>query len=350
MTLALVLFGSGSVWVASNGHAAPAAPVAADAPLDSPITVTSRLSPDPSNVGDLLEYEVVAAFPRGFSVNIPSGLALAPLHVASIEESDTEATGEDLRKVFKLHLQSFAIGESKIPSFDLTYVTAEGHVETVTVPATTFTVESLLVNESNPVRRLEDPPISLTYPNQVAETVVYSVLATLVAASILIPLLLRLLRRKRLVPVAPPPPPHEVAHAALGRLEQSDLLAQGDAQEYYVQLTEIAKGYFEGRFGVLALDHTTEEIRQQILRNAKAVEPLSPDELVKFLQRCDLVKFARFEPDRDEADQALAEVRTMVDRTETARSSKPAAPTQPGSTETPSKPGPTDASTATEDA
>jgi hypothetical protein len=298
---------------------AASAPAASDearskAPVvsDGPVAVTTRLSPDPSNVGDLLVLEVVAAYPRDVRVNLPTRIDLAPLHHVRTEEGEAEATGDGLRKTFRIELQHFEVGPATIPSFPLTYVDAEGAVHTVQIPARAFTVESLLANETDPQRRGEDPPISREYPDTLAETIAWSAAATLLLALGAWLLLRRLRARDRSVPAPPPIPPHELAFEALDELERGELLAQGQLQRYYVELTEIAKGYLEGRFGVEALDRTTDEIRRALLTNADRLAPLSTVEVVEFLQRCDLVKFARFAPPTDEARGALSTVREMV--------------------------------------
>jgi hypothetical protein len=148
-----------------------------------------------------------------------------------------------------------------------------------------------------------------------------------------IPLLLRLLRRRRPVPVAPPIPPHEVAYRALAELEGGALLDHGRFQDYYLQLTEIAKGYLQGRFGIHALDRTTEELRQELLRTGERIVPLQADEVIRFLQACDLVKFARLRPELDEAAAALATVRQMIDRSRPASKAESSDAAEPGSSE-----------------
>lgn len=309
------------VWFAVMGWmpvaiAAPAAPANDGAePSESPVATTSRITPDPSNIGDLLQYEVVAAYPRGVTVNLPSGLSFEPLHLVSVEESEPEVTGDGLRKTFTLQLQYFDVGEAQVPGFDLTYVDADGQVQTVGVPPKPFAVEALLANEADPQRKGEDPPISIEYPNERAEIIIYASLGALVLAAILVPIVLLLMRRQK--PFVPPPPipAHEVAYAALTELEQGELLAHERHADYYVQLTEIAKGYLQGRFGLHALDRTTDEIRADLVRHTDRVAPLSADEVIRFLQDCDLVKFARVRPSDEEAGEALSSVRTMVDRT-----------------------------------
>lgn len=303
---------------ADPGVGAPVDPPATAQPVpagETPVAVTTRLEPDPSNVGDLLTLEVVAAFPRNVSVNLPTGLELPGLHVVSVEASDPESTGTGLRKTFTVVLQHFDVGEGTIPSFPLTWVDAEGGVHTQPVPARTFTVESLLANEADPEPAPDDPPRSIAYPNTVAETVIYSALATLVLGLVAWLVGRRLWGRRRVEPLPPPTPAHEVALEALTRLEREDLVGEGRFTDHYLQLTEITKAYLEGRFGVEALDRTTEEIRRALVANGHRIDPLDPDEVIRFLQQADLVKFARFPPEDDEARGATGEVRSMVIRT-----------------------------------
>ncbi len=282
---------------------------------EGPVAITTRISPDPSNIGDVLELEVTVAYPRGYSVNLPSVLSFDPLHLVSVAESEPEPTGEGLRKVFTIALQYFDVGEARVPAFPLTYVTPDGQVQTVDVPSRSFTVEALLANEADPQRKGEDPPISIAYPNRVAELVIYGVLGLLGALALGWIIGRRLRNRPRVVPAPPPIPPHEVALGALDELQKGGLVEQGRWQDYYLQLTEIAKAYFEGRFGIEALDRTTDEIRRTLIREADRLAPLSATEVVAFLERCDLVKFARFAPELDDARSELERVRTMVRET-----------------------------------
>lgn len=308
---AAVTLGSGVAW--AEPPAAEADGSKATVVSDGPVIVSTRLTPDPSNVGDLLVLEVVAGFPRDVRVNLPTKLSFEPLHHVRTVEGEPEPTGDGLRKTFKVELQHFEVGEAEIPSFPVTYVDADGGVHTVDVPAHRFVVESLLANEDDPQRRGEDPPISREYADTTAEIVLWSALATLLLGLIAWLLVARFWRRRQVDLGPPPVPAHEIALEALDELERGELLQQGEVQRYYVELTEIAKGYLERRFGVLALDRTTEEIREVLERDMQRVAPLSAEELMAFLGECDLVKFARLKPADTEAQQALGSVRTMVE-------------------------------------
>ncbi len=293
----------------------PSAPIPQPEPaVDGPIAVVTEITPDPSNIGDVLTLTVTAAYPAGYSVNLPTGIDFGNLHRVDVEESEPESTGTGFRKQFKIKLQHFQVGEAQVPAFALTYLDDKGEVHTVRVPPTSFTVDSLLANENEPARQLEDPPISLEYPNDRWELIIYTALAALLVGFLGMMLWGRFRRRTKPVVLPPPIPAHEVALSALQELEQRSLVEDGKFQLYYLELTEITKGYIEGRFGIEALDRTTEEIRQVLLREQKRIEPLNAQDVVRFLQDCDLVKFARFAPPVDEASSALGAVREMVER------------------------------------
>ena len=299
---------------ASPAAAAPAATLAAPA-VEGPVAVTAKISPDPSQVGDLIKLELTAAYPAGYTVNLPLGLVLDPLHLVSVDESEPESTGQGFRKIFTITAQHFAVGDARVPAFPLTYLGPDGAVQTVQVPPTPFTVSSLLANEPDPKRQPEDPPVSLEYPNRRAEIIIYSAAAALLVGLVGGLLWARWRRRPKPIVLPPPVPAHVTAYQQLDELQKAELVARGAYQDYYLQLTEIAKGYIEGRFGIDALDRTTDELRRALEQAAAQIAPLTPRELVRFLQACDLVKFARFAPPGEEAEAALAEVRKMVDAT-----------------------------------
>lgn len=333
-----------ALWAAlAQDPAAAPAPAPADmsvgAAADSPIAVTTRVTPDPSQVGDLLKLEVTVAYPAGYAVNMPLGLKFDPLHLVSVDESEPESTGQGLRKVFTVTLQHFDVGDAKVPGFPLTYVAPDGAVQTVQVPPHAFAVTALLANEAEPKRQGEDPPVSLEYPNTRAETAIYWAAGALIAGFVSALLWMRWRRRPRPVVLPPPEPAHLVALRQLDRLQQADYAARGEFQLHYLMLTEILKGYLEGRFGVDALERTTDELRRALVGAEAAISPLKPSDVVRFLQQCDLVKFARFAPPPTEAQAALEQARGMVEASKPAeKAPEPAGPKGQGDKDMSAKP------------
>ena len=92
--------------------------------------------------------------------------------------------------------------------------------------------------------------------------------------------------------------PDEEALQLLNRLYDSDLLSRGLYKNYFGEMTEILKHYFNRRFGILALESTTDELMdlvRQIDLDGKTRN------LIKLVMEwCDLVKFAKYRPEPKE--------------------------------------------------
>lgn len=309
----------------------PSASAPAPANEDAPITVTTRLSPDPSHIGDLLTLDVIVAFPRDHAINLPNGLDFAPLELVSILPGPVESTGSGLRQRFTITLQHFEVGDAAVPSFPVTWIDPNDQVHTYSVAPHPFVVESLLANEADPQPMGPDPMVSLEYANVRMAEIIVAVIGGIAAAIMIAAAIVVLRRRTRPVYVPPPIPPHETALAELDALarEREGLIAAGAYQDYYLRLTEIAKRYLGARFGFEALDRTTEEIQDLLKRGQVKVEPLDPKAVITFLQDCDLVKFARLAPPEEETREALQLVRGMVERTKAVAAAEPADAPQP---------------------
>jgi hypothetical protein len=104
-----------------------------------------------------------------------------------------------------------------------------------------------------------------------------------------------------------------VALEALARLEASPLLDRGEVKEYHIQVSDILRTYVEGRFRVPALEMTTRDIVTG-LKNV-GVEGSIRDDFRGFLDRCDLVKFAKLRPDVEASRGILALGRRLVEET-----------------------------------
>lgn len=109
-------------------------------------------------------------------------------------------------------------------------------------------------------------------------------------------------------------PAHEWAWSQIARLVADDLIGKGRVQEFYYRISAIVRGYIERRFGVSAPEMTTEEFLQASARDPRfSVE--HRDGVGRFLEACDLVKYARYIPSDDQADELLAAARAFIEKT-----------------------------------
>lgn len=111
----------------------------------------------------------------------------------------------------------------------------------------------------------------------------------------------------------PPLPPHIVAITALEALQNQKLWQNNKHKEYYSALTDILRTYLDGRFGVGAMEMTTDEILEQI--KSLELPQKSAMDLVSVLQDADLVKFAKAMPEASENESAFSKVYYFVEET-----------------------------------
>lgn len=122
-------------------------------------------------------------------------------------------------------------------------------------------------------------------------------------------------KRKSAAKTAPPPelliPPKEYALSELERLKSAKLLEKNLAKEHYDKLSDIVRFYLSRVYGVDLMEKTTSEIYgifKSILQTA------DNKALKNFLQTCDFVKFAKFTPSIEEAEEDFETAKGLVEK------------------------------------
>ena len=135
--------------------------------------------------------------------------------------------------------------------------------------------------------------------------------------------------RRRNMKLTPPVPAHVIARQ---KLEQA-LALIGRPKEFCTLVSDTIRWYLEERFEFRAPERTTEEFLYE-LQNTNLLNADQKASLSEFLQRCDLVKFAKYEPAEPELRDLHASALRLVSETEPRPAATEAAATQP-STSTP---------------
>jgi hypothetical protein len=107
---------------------------------------------------------------------------------------------------------------------------------------------------------------------------------------------------------------HEVALEALEALQARDLVGRGRIKQYYLEASLILRRYIEDRFTLHAPERTTEEFLQEA-RLDVALTAQDLEVLERFLEHCDLVKFARMPVTPEQAGSTADTVRDFIERT-----------------------------------
>ncbi len=108
--------------------------------------------------------------------------------------------------------------------------------------------------------------------------------------------------------------PHEVACELLERLLKDDLVSKGLVKEYYYRITNILRHYIEDRFGLLAPERTTDEFLIE-MAHTNRLDDVHKELVREFLERCDMVKYAKYGPSALEIKETYDAARHFVDET-----------------------------------
>ncbi len=94
--------------------------------------------------------------------------------------------------------------------------------------------------------------------------------------------------------------PIERAWVELERLLKKGLPGRGRYKDFYVELTMVVRRYVQRKYGIKAPHLTTEEFLREFRDEGRGMR----DELRKFLESADMVKFAGVEATPEMADEA----------------------------------------------
>lgn len=175
--------------------------------------------------------------------------------------------------------------------------------------AATNTIPSLPPVASSPTNGLRDikPPVEI--PSGWGW--VWGILAVLAVAALAWWLWRYLQKRQTARPAIPSIPPHVRARR---RLEQA-LSLLSEPKPFTIAVSDTLRAYLEERFSFRAPERTTEEFLYE-LQSTNLLDPSQKERLGDFLQRCDLVKFAKYEPREVELRDLHASALRLVDETE----------------------------------
>ncbi|UCG52965.1 MAG: hypothetical protein JSW58_05245 [Candidatus Latescibacterota bacterium] len=163
-----------------------------------------------------------------------------------------------------------------------------------------------------PVRRLtgeasEPKPLKPQWKAPPSHLYLYLAGALMLLAAVATYVFLRWRRRE--VPAAPKPelPADFVALQALNEIEQMGLLEDEEFKKFYTLVIDTLRRYIERRYGVMAMDRTTDEILWDLRRIRIEIKGLE-----ELLREADLVKFAKHRPRVEEAKKLMDSARRII--------------------------------------
>jgi hypothetical protein len=174
-----------------------------------------------------------------------------------------------------------------------------------------MTTNSSLALANSATNGLRDikPPLEIPNP----WLYVWWGLGLLVLGTLLAWAIVRWLSKRKEAPLQPFVPAHVRAKQRLR--EALALIAK--PREFCIAVSDAVRWYLEERFNFRAPERTTEEFLHE-LQSTDLLSSAQKESLGEFLKRCDLVKFARYEPREPELHELHEGALHLVEETEPA--------------------------------
>lgn len=234
-----------------------------------------------------------------------------------IKRSDVERTADADSNVIvrqQLTLMTFETGQVQVPPIALKYARSfddpnrlKAYTDPIDLYSTTIAVDTTLA-----YKPIVEP---IAAPVQMKEVFPW-ILAVLLLALAAFGIWYWLKHRKTKVDAegnivrGPVIPPYDKAVGDLENLRQQKLWQSGKVKEYYSSLTDIAREYIEGQFGVNAVEMTTDDILEEIKPLHFSQETY--DKLKDTMEVADLVKFAKYSSSNLESENAMNSMTEFV--------------------------------------
>jgi len=274
----------------------------------SPLTIHVALSTNVIHIGDRFSAIVTLGHPADTEIVIP-----LPEDGKNIVLLDREQNGKDLNEafsqtVFEYQLTSFRPGSHLLWTQQIQCVSSEGKKEFKDLPDTRIEVSSVITKDNEQLRGIKGP---VNWEQKKTWRMLVVLLIVVLIIFVLIYLVLHRRARAETPAVPPPVPPHILALRALDALLEKGYIKSSRIEEFYVELSSIARDYLENRFNLRAPEQTTEEFIHEAV-NSHLLSQEHQQTLREFLEQSDLVKFARHAPEENDMQAAFDAAKHFV--------------------------------------
>ncbi len=300
----------------------PAAEVEVPSEPRPPVETRSRVDRAMATTGDVITYTVTVDYDPAYDVELPeAGADIAGFRIIDVGSEEPREQGGRRIEERWYRLRADLVGSYILPPVEVVYRPAKGAgagaaeagapenlsqdagtedasaAETRSVQTSEIFIEVQSVlpedGEATDIRGLK--PL-----RRVETETPWWLWALAGTAGVLLVLIGALLRRRLLRPtVVPPRPAHEVAFEALARLRRTDFEDTEAMRRFHFEISEVIRGYVEGRFTLNATDLTSEEIAA-VLDEVRGLDSDNNRRLRLFLTATDRVKFAAHQPSENE--------------------------------------------------
>lgn len=281
-----------------------------------PLTVNVKVDKSVINIAQTINLELQASLQQGYEIQMPQvAEELKDFGIVDWQNLGSRLGNDNnIITACRYRLEPFISGKFDLPSFKFAFFKTDDseqirhHLETepIAVEVTSLIGEdraNLVIEDIEDVVQMsEKPSYWLLW--------VIGVLILLLSGWAWFKARQKKLRK--LIRIFKPA--HEIAYARLRALEKENLIAAGKVKEFYERISDILRRYIEDRFQLRAPERTTEEFLVE-LSGSNQLSSSDKYDLRQFLEHCDLVKFAKFNPAAEQIQKTFELVEKFIEKT-----------------------------------
>ena len=249
-------------------------------------------------IGEQLHLNIEVLFPSDAKVAFPQfGDSIGKIDIVDRTKLDTLKSEDGKSTTYKqsLTITAFDAGNYILQPFQFYYQLASNKtIDSIATSTLYLQVQTIPVDTNQAIK---DIKATFDVPYVLEEFIPY-----IIGGIILLAIVLALVwylnnKKKRNQPVeikAPPRPAHEIAIEALQKTEAQKLWQEGQFKLYQSEVSDTIRLYIENRFGIPAMEQTSDETLKHLKRNLITKDAF--DKLKYILQLADTVKFAKAIP------------------------------------------------------
>ncbi len=281
-----------------------------------PLTVHVRVDKAKVTIAGTVLLELEAIVEPGFEVRMPKvDKVLENFGIVDWDNlGDKLDENNNVVSTYRYKLEPFLSGTYSLPAFTFEFYDVnnpqDNKYELTTEPIE-IEVASLL-GEQRAELKIADIESVVDIPAESSYLWIWLLFSAGIIAGIIF--LLNRKRRQARELVRTFKPAHEIAYDRLRSLIKQDLVKAGKIKEFYESISDILRHYIEHRFNLRAPERTTEEFLAE-LTSANIFDKQEHKHLAEFLQHCDLVKFAKYNPTTEQIQKTFCLVKDFIETT-----------------------------------
>jgi hypothetical protein len=281
-----------------------------------PLTVHVRVDKAKVTIADTVLLELEAGVEPGYEVRMPKvDKVLENFGIVDWDNLGNKLDeNNNLVSTYRYKLEPFLSGTYSLPAFTFEFYdvnSPEDNKYELTTEPIEIEVVSLL-GEQRAELKIADIEGVVNMPAEASYWWIWVLSVTGIIAGVIFWLNRRRQQAQELVRLFKPA--HEIAYDRLRALIKQELVKAGRIKEFYERISDILRHYIEHRFELRAPERTTEEFLAE-LTSANVLPKPDQEKLGEFLQHCDLVKFAKYNPTNEQIQKTFDLVKDFIETT-----------------------------------